>query len=55
MYGGPPVLTPISWDDAYHVRVRAHDDPSVVSWHGSPVAISDDAGDKVDPVIEIES
>ena len=50
-----PILTVVSWNDAYNMRVGAHDDPSVASWDASPFAVSDNTGDKVDPAVEVES
>ena len=52
---GPPILIAVSWDNAYNVGVRAHDDPSVTRRDTSPFAVGNDTGDKIDPLIEVES
>ena len=52
---GSPILTAVSWNDAYDMGIRAHDDSSVACWDASPLAVSDDTRDKVVPTIEVES
>ena len=48
-------MTPISWDDTYNVWVRAHNDPGIMRWDTPPHVVSNNAGNIVDPTIEIEA
>ena len=49
------ILTAVSRDDAYYVWVRAHDDLSILCQNTPPHIVSDNTGNKVSPMIEIES
>ena len=49
------ILVAIPRDNPYDMGVRAHDDSRVACRNTPPLAIGDDAGDEVDPAIELES
>ena len=49
------VLTAVSGYDADHMGIWSHDDPGVTRWNTPSLVVGDDAGDKIDPSIEVES
>ena len=49
------VLTAVSKSNSHHMWVRAHDDPGVLCQNAPPPIVSNNAGDKVSPTVEIES
>ena len=51
---GPTILTLISGDNADNMWVQAHNDSRVARWDTPPFTIGDNAGDEVDPTIEVE-
>ena len=52
---GPTILTPVSGYNADDMRVWTHDDPGVARWNTPSLTVSNKAGDKIGPPIEIES
>ena len=52
---GSSILAPIPRDNSDNMRVRAHDDPSIVCRDTSPLAVGDNAGDIVGPAIEVKT
>ena len=51
----PPILATVSWNNPYDMGVRAHDDPRVTRWNAPSFTVGDNAGDEVDPAVELES
>ena len=49
------VLGIVSGNDADNMRVWSHDDPSVASWDAPPSVVSDDAGCKISPTVEVKA
>ena len=50
----PSILTAVPWNDSNDVGVRTHDNPSVLCWNTPSFTVCNDAGDKIDPAVEIE-
>ena len=51
---GSTVLAAVSGYDTDHVGVRSHDNSGVSCRNAPPFAVSDYAGDKIDPSVEVE-
>ena len=51
----PSVLTAISRDNPYYMGVRAHDDSGGMCRDTSSPIISNNTGDKVSPMVKVES
>ena len=49
------ILTAVSGDDAYNMRVRAHSNHSIPCGNASPSVVSDNTGEIVGPMVEVES
>ena len=49
------ILQVISGNDANDMRIWSHDHSSVSCWNTPPSVVSDDAGNIVDPTVEIKA
>ena len=52
---GSSILRTVSRNDANNVRVWPHNDAGVASWNTPPPTVSNDAGRKVGPTVEVKT
>ena len=52
---GSTVLTPVSGNNTDDMRVWTHNDPGIPCWDTPSFTVSNDAGDEIDPSVEVES
>ena len=51
---GSTVLAAVSGYDADYMGVWPLDNPGIAHWNAPPFAVGNDAGDEIDPSIEVE-